>query len=125
MYSATVTWNYGDDYADVPLSVGVTDWEEISESEFHELRSAVATYNQNSKEKFKLVVIQDHNISAIQTLENYRIHLEEQNKKRQQEEAARKAEFEAKKTKRLEKKLNKDKKSKEALFEQLKKELQK
>jgi hypothetical protein len=71
-YGHTVTYNYGDDYFDVPISVGVTDWEDILDADFYNLRDAVNRYNQDKKDKsFVLIIVKEHDISAAKTIDEY------------------------------------------------------
>lgn len=121
-YSATITWNYGDNYADVPFSVGVTDWEEIDDNDFYNLRNAVTKHNQTQKE-YQLILVKDHDVLPLKMLKDYKEYLDAENKKREKQEAERKLAAEKKRTEKLQKKLQKQKESKEQLLERLSKEL--
>lgn len=126
MYGSQIAWNYSDDYADVPLSVGVTEWEEINNNDFTTLKNAIIQFNNSfsvEKKDYNLVIICDHDIGATTTIKNELKRLSEQA-----------AEYKRKRDKRLEenrkkkdaaqlKKLNKQKLHKKELLEKLKREL--
>jgi hypothetical protein len=123
VYSLEHSYNYGDDWQTVPMSIGVTDWEELEESKFGELKQALDYFNANAKD-YRLIIVREHEISVHNTIAAHLKYMEEQQRKWEKQQAEDKKKREEKKRIALEKKLNKQKLAKQALLEQLQRELQ-